>query len=430
MFTIDASKARLFLTDQEWTDAWDSVSVASRELDNRTGMGTEWLGWQEILQKPDTVLLDNLREIGSTVYSEADVFIICGIGGSYLGARAVIEALSPDFREDGPEILYAGHHISGRYLKQLIRYLEKPKSDGSKKSVYLNVISKSGTTIETALAFRILRKWMHERYGDKAVSRIFCTTSKEGGALNQFVRAFGYRQFILPDDIGGRFSVLTPVGLFPVAVAGIPVKQIYSGAVQAYENLKKNRENLLEYTASRLALYRKGYAIDLVSTFEPHLVSLGGWLQQLYGESEGKNGQGLFPSVLQYTTDLHSLGQMVQDGRRNLIETFLTVRNQPGSIIVEEDTENYDGLNYLTGKSLEEINQKALEGTQKAHQEGAVPIFIGTFDKVDAESIGHAIYYFELATAVFVYALGENPFDQPGVENYKKAMYQLLGKES
>ncbi len=430
MFIIKTEKARSFLDDGEWQQASQMVRKASETLDNRTGKGTEWLGWQNILTRPNDALLENMEAIGSEIYKKADVFIICGIGGSYLGARAVIKALTPEFMDEGPEILYAGHHISGPYMLQLLEHLEKPKADGNTKQVYLNVISKSGTTMETAIAFRVLRKWMHDRYGDEAVSRIFCTTSKKGGALNKIIQAYGYRRFILPDDVGGRFSVLTPVGLLPIAAAGIDVNQLFYGAVESYRQLDKNRENLLDYVATRLALYRKGYAIDLVGTFEPALVSLGGWLQQLYGESEGKNGKGLFPSVAQYTTDLHSLGQMIQDGPRNILETFLTINNPGTSLRVNNDPRDYDGLNYLSGKSFEEINEKAFQGTCQAHHEGGVPIFVGILDNCDAESIGHAIYYFEMATALFVYATGENPFDQPGVEAYKKAMYQLLDREA
>lgn len=426
---IDSSRARRFLTDEERNLSAHIVKEASESLDKRTGKGTEWLGWQTILEEPNDALLENMDSIGSEIYSKADVFIICGIGGSYLGARAIIEALTPEFRDQGPEIIYAGHHISGRYLERLISRLDKPKPDGSPKEVYFNVISKSGTTMETAIAFRVLRKWMHDRYGDEAVSRIFCTTSKHGGALNDIINAYGYRKFILPDDVGGRFSVLTPVGLLPIAAAGIDVKRLFYGAVEGYQALHKDRQNLLDYVAVRHALYKKGYALDLIASFEPALVSMGGWLQQLYGESEGKNGKGLFPTVARYSTDLHSLGQMVQDGRKNIMETFLHVDDVPDTIYLEEESANYDGLNYLAGKSMEDVNEKAFQGTIQAHGEGGVPIFTATIEKLDAESLGQAVYYFELVTAIFVYAIGENPFDQPGVEAYKKAMYRLLGKK-
>ncbi len=429
MFTIDHSPTRPFITDNEWDHAKETVKKASSDLNNRSGKGTEWLGWQDILKEPNDALLESMEAIGSEIYKKADVFIVCGIGGSYLGAKAVIDALTPDFKTEGPEIVYAGHHISGSYLKNLINYLERPGSDGTPKEVYLNVISKSGTTMETAIAFRELRSWMHDKYGDEAIDRIFCTTSKKGGALNKIIKAFGYRKFILPDDVGGRFSVLTPVGLLPIAAAGINVKELFYGAVDAYRKLEEDRNNLIDYVTARWALYQKGYTVDLLASFEPALASMGGWLQQLYGESEGKNGKGLFPSVAQYSTDLHSIGQMVQDGNRTLIETFLQVAQPHESLRVSNDPRDYDGLNYLSGKTMEEINEKAFQGTVKAHQDGDVPIFIGKLDQLDAESIGYLIYYFELVTAVYVYALDENPFDQPGVEAYKKAMYQLLGKQ-
>ena len=428
MFYINTEKTQEFLDKESLQEARKTVQNSSEALDNRSGKGTEWLGWQDILEQPNDALLENMEAIGEDIHRKADVFIICGIGGSYLGAKAVIDALTPEFKQGGPEIVYAGHHISGSYLQQLIRYLETPKSDGTPRQVYLNVISKSGTTMETAIAFRILRSWMHDRYGDDAVSRIFCTTSKEGGALNKIIKAYGYRKFILPDDVGGRFSVLTPVGLLPIAASGIDIKQLVYGAVSAYQELNNNRDNLLDYVSARFALYEKQYAIDLIASFEPALTSLGGWLQQLYGESEGKNGKGLFPAVAQYSTDLHSIGQMVQDGRRNMMETFLVVDNPDRSIVLEEDNRNYDGLNYLSGKSMEDVNDKAFQGTQQAHHGGGVPVFTGHFKKLDAHSLGYAIYYFKLSTAIFVYSLGENPFDQPGVEAYKKAMFQLLGK--
>lgn len=430
MFHIDIQKTERFTDEKALREARKTVQQSSEDLDNRTGKGSGWLGWQDILQKPNDALLENMDAIGAEIHQKADVFIVCGIGGSYLGAKAVIDALKPEFDDSGPEIVYAGHHISGRYLRQLIRHLEKPKSDGSPKQVYLNVISKSGTTMETAIAFRVLRKWMHDQYGDEAVSRIFCTTSKDGGALNKIIKAYGYRKFILPDDVGGRFSVLTPVGLLPIAAAGIDVKQLVYGAVSACQDLNKDRSNLLDYVSARYALYKHGYAIDLIASFEPALTSMGGWLQQLYGESEGKNGKGMFPAVAQYSTDLHSIGQMVQDGPRNMVETFLVVDDTGQTVIIDKDNRNYDGLNYLSGKSMEHVNEKALQGTQQAHLEGGVPIFTGYMSQLDAHSLGYAIYYFELATAIFVYALDENPFDQPGVEAYKKEMYHLLGRNN
>lgn len=429
MLKLKIEKAGVFLTNEEWNKSKTLAQKSLDQLDKKSGPGTEWLGWQDILEDPNDALLENLESVGQLIHKKADVFIICGIGGSYLGARAVIDALKPPFDKKGPEILYAGHHISGDYLKNLITYLEEPKPDGSRKSVYLNVISKSGTTMETAIAFRFLRKWMHVRYGDDAVSRIFCTTSKNGGALNKIIRANGYRKFILPDDIGGRFSVLTPVGLLPVAAVGIDIKSLFYGAVNAFKSLKEDRSNLIDYVAARSALYKKGFAIDLIASFEPGLVSIGAWLQQLYGESEGKNGKGLFPSVAQYSTDLHSLGQMVQDGKRNILETFITVSDVETTLILNTEAGDYDGLNYLSGTSVEKINEKALQGTVEAHSNGGVPVFIAELENKTPECLGYSIYFFELATAVYVYSIGENPFDQPGVEAYKKAMYRLLGKQ-
>lgn len=428
MFELQSGQARPFVTQDDYDKAQKAALEACARLDHRTGPGVEWLGWQDILADPNDALLEELDTVGREIHSRADVLIVCGIGGSYLGARAVIEALSDDFSGRKPEIIYAGHHLSGRYLQRLVDYLDQPGPDGSAKQVYINVISKSGTTIETALAFRVLRMWMHKRYGDEATNRIFCTTSRKGGALNRIIDAYGYKKFVLPDDVGGRFSVLTPVGLLPVAAAGKDIKALFYGAVTAFRDLRNDRSSLVEYAATRFALHKSGFSLDLIATFEPALVSMGGWLQQLYGESEGKNGKGLFPAVARYSTDLHSLGQMVQDGRRNIMETYLEVSHPETSLYVKEEEEDHDGLNYLTGKSFEEINEMAFKGTCQAHRDGGVPIFIASMSHRNAGSLGQAIYYFMEATAVFVYMLGENPFDQPGVEAYKKAMYELLGK--
>ncbi len=427
MIRFNHEHAHPFLEAGALEKAVAQTRDAFAKVQNKTGHGPEWLGWRDLLSKPNDALLNEIDRLAASIREDADVFIVCGIGGSYLGARAVIDALSPFFAGKGPEIIYAGHQISGSYLRDLVKWLSIPKEDGSAKQVYMNVISKSGTTTETALAFRILRKWIHDTY-EEPKKHIICTTSAEGGALNKIIDSNGYKKFVLPDDIGGRFSVLTPVGLLPVAVAGHDIRNLFYGAVSAYRETEEQPEKLLTYAATRLALYKSGKAMDMIASFEPELGGMGGWMQQLFGESEGKNGKGMFPVLLGYSTDLHSVGQMVQEGKRNVMETFLVVDQDRASLKVEAETEDTDGLNYLSGKSFHEINTKAFQGTREAHVEGGVPCISIHFDKLDEEHLGRFIYLCELAIAVYVYCLDENPFDQPGVEAYKKAMFRLLGK--
>ena len=302
-----------------------------------------------------------------------------------------------------------------------------PKADGSKKSIVLNVISKSGSTLETALSFRVLRKFIHEEFED-AVERIICTTSERGGVLNEVIDKEGYQKFIIPSDVGGRFSVLTPVGLLPIAVAGISIEELFEGAVSYYKVLEENADVVVEYAALRNALHSKGITIDIFASFEPELLSFGRWIQQLLGESEGKDGKGIFPTVAGFSTDLHSLGQFIQDGTRSLLETFLVVDEVGTQLSVPSSLDFGDGLDYLEGDSFHSINSKAESGTIEAHCEGQVPIVTIHLSELNAKSVGALIYFYQILTGVFVYSLGINPFNQPGVEDYKKAMYRLLGK--
>lgn len=428
MITINTGRAKEFLTDEEFTQAHEKARNAFGDVQSRSGEGAEWLGWRDMLSDPNDAILEQIDSLASKVRDQADVFIVCGIGGSYLGARAVIEALGSFFTDEGPEIIFAGHHMSGKYLNELIAHLEEPKKDGVPKNVYLNVISKSGTTLETALSFRVLRKWMTERFPEDVSERIICTTSEEGGALNKLIDQHGYKKFVIPDDVGGRFSVLTPVGLFPIAVAGIDIRTLFYEAVSKYEELEKDPDSVLDYAAVKYALYEKGKTVDVLTTFEPQLNALSGWLQQLLGESEGKQGKGMFPAIATYSTDLHSIGQFIQQGTRNLMETFIAVGSAGNSIGIEKLRDNHDGLNYLAGKTFHQINGKALEGTLEAHIKGGVPCVIITIDQLNAQHIGAFIYFYELMTAIYCYSLGVNPFNQPGVEDYKEEMYQRLGK--
>lgn len=428
MIKCEICTARSFVADDEYIRSRKKVNDGLEQLVTKTGPGSEWLGWRDILANPNDAELEQISELASKIRAKADIFIVCGIGGSYLGAKAVIDAFAPYFENKGPEIIYAGHHLGGKYLEELVNYLKKPKADGSPKSIYLNVISKSGSTLETALSFRILRALLEDMYGDDAAKHIICTTSIKGGILNSLIDQRGYKKFVLPDDIGGRFSVLTPVGLLPIAVAGIDIRTLFYGAVSAYKRYEEDAEPVLEYAALRNALHQEGKTIDVFSCFEPELKSFGGWIQQLLGESEGKEGKGIFPTVASFSTDLHSLGQFIQQGKRSLMETFIIVEKPFSKLEVNFIEGDDDKLNYLAGKSFHEINTQARKGTTEAHEHGNVPIVNITIEALNEQNIGELIYFFELMTGVFVYSLGVNPFNQPGVEDYKKAMYRLLGK--
>lgn len=428
MIKCDISLARKFIDESTYLQSRKKADKAFDQLKHKTGPGSEWLGWRDMLAKPNDAEIEQISELGEEIRQKADVFIVCGIGGSYLGAKAVIDALSAHFDQSGPEILYAGHHMGGKYLEQLLAHLRQPKKDGTPKNIYVNVISKSGSTLETALSFRMLRELLDDLYGEESSEHIICTTGAEGGLLNKMIETKGYRKFIVPDDVGGRFSVLTPVGLIPVAVAGIDIRTLFYGAVSAYNKYEENAEEILEYAALRNAIHESGKTIDVFATFEPELTSLGGWIQQLLGESEGKEGKGIFPTVATFSTDLHSLGQFIQQGQRSLMETFIIVDKPFSKLSVNEIEGDDDKLNYLSGKSFHEINTKAREGTIEAHSEGGVPIVRIHMESLNAENIGQLIYFFELLTGIFVYSLNVNPFNQPGVEDYKKAMYRLLGK--
>lgn len=426
MIKVDISRAKQFLDKEEFQQAFRKAEASFQSVQDKSGAGAEWLGWRDLLEDPNDAILEQLDSLSAAIRAEADVFISCGIGGSYLGARAVVDALSPFFGGSDPEIIFAGHQMSGKYLEELLEYLDRPNEEGEPKSVYLNVISKSGTTLETALSFRVLRGWMEERFPEDVSDRIICTTSAEGGALNALIEANGYQKFVIPDDVGGRFSVLTPVGLLPIAVAGIDIRTLFYEAVSKYEELEENPEQVVAYAAARYALHEEGKVIDVMNTFEPQLHSLGGWLQQLFGESEGKEQRGIFPANVSYSTDLHSVGQFLQQGPRNLMETFIQVEDSDSGLTVEKVEGNHDDLNYLAGRTFHQINRKAFEGTLQAHTDGQVPSVVVSLDQLNAQHIGEFIYFFELFTAVYCYCLEVNPFNQPGVEDYKREMYELL----
>ena len=399
----------------------DVMAAHRRVLDGTTEM-PEMLGWRSMLLSPDDALLENVAEVAAEVRQRADVLLCIGIGGSYLGAEAVTEALVPPFSGDGPEILFAGNHLGPETHDRLFDYL-----DG--QSVYVNVISKSGTTLEPALAFRLARRFLEERFDD-ADRRVIATTDADRGALHDFAVEKGYRRYVVPNDVGGRFSVLTPVGLLPIAVAGIDVRSLFYGAVAQAKELTDADASApaLQYAADRYAFHQAGYKTEVMAVMDPRLKGVGAWWQQLYGESEGKDHRGLFPVVLQYTTDLHSVGQYVQQGQRTLVESFLRIDDAAEGPSVQEQDGDPDGLNYLAGRPMGFVNEKAYQATAEAHAEGGVPNWTVTLDRLDAETVGRLVYFYEHAVAVSGTLLGVNPFNQPGVETYKQKMFSLLGK--
>jgi len=384
---------------------------------------TGWVTWPDLYDKKE---FEKIKKISSKIKKNSEVLVVIGIGGSYLGARAVIEALSKHFKSNNSvEILYVGNNLNPNYINEVIDYV-------SDKDISINVISKSGKTTEPAIAFRIFRNLMENKYGiDGARKRIFITTTRKKGALYKIAMQEKYVKLSIPENIGGRYSVLTAVGLLPMAVAGLDIDKIMKGAMIAKE--KYNEENLryndcYKYAVARNILFNRDKNIEILGTYEPKLSYFIEWWKQLFGESEGKNYTGIFPSGAVYTTDLHSLGQYIQEGRRNLFETIINIKNSNSDIIVSYDEENLDELNYIAGKSLSYVNKKAMEGTIKAHVDGGVPNILINMDNLNEETIGHLIYFFEKACAVSGMLLGVNPFDQPGVEKYKENMFELLGK--
>lgn len=411
------------------SEAKEHILRSVQTLHDGTGGGAQYLGWLDLPAQYDKAEYDRIQRAATRIGTQCDVFITIGIGGSYLGAKAVISALRDSFthgQTGHPEMIFAGHQLSTRYMQDLLAYIKD-------KDVCINVISKSGTTLEPALAFRLLRTALEEKYGaEGARERIFVTTDAHKGALKTLSDEKGYETFVVPDDIGGRYSVLTAVGLLPIAVAGIDTDLLLRGAAAMQEeSCSAYEENACyQYAATRYALYNQGKKIEILIGYEPSLQYFNEWWKQLFGESEGKDGKGLYPSSMQFTTDLHSLGQYVQEGERILFETAIVVDSDASiQIAIPEDSDNHDGLNYLAGKKLHDANQAACEGTREAHLEGGVPQIVLGVEKIDAYTMGSLIYFFEKACAVSAYALDVNPFDQPGVEAYKKKMFSLLGKK-
>ena len=419
-----------FVGEHEVAYMEESVKTAFSALKNKTGAGNDFLGWVSLPVDYDKEEFARIKIAAEKIKKSCDILVVIGIGGSYLGARAAIEFIkSPlynNMKKDTPDIYFAGNTISAVAMQELLSICEG-------KDICVNVISKSGTTTEPAVAFRVFRAILEEKYGvEGARERIFVTTDKARGTLKKFSTDSGYETFVVPDDVGGRFSVLTAVGLLPIAVAGIDIDALMAGAAAAKAEYLDNEDiatnDCLKYAALRNILYRKGKTTEILVNYEPYAAMFNEWWKQLYGESEGKDGKGLFPASVIFSTDLHSLGQYIQDGVRNLFETVVTVKDSGTEFVIPEDKANVDGLNFLSGKTLDEVNKTAMMGTLFAHMDGGVPNLVLEMEDRTAFSFGRAVYFFELACAVSGYLLGVNPFDQPGVEAYKKNMFALLGK--
>lgn len=428
---ISIDNTKNFISDKEIEAEIVKAQAANDLLHNKTGKGNDFLGWVDLPKNISKDLLTDINKSATELAKKTDIVVTVGIGGSYLGAKAVIESLSHNFshlkkKTDAPLVLFAGNNLGEDYLNEL-REILKEKSYG------IIIISKSGTTTEPAVAFRILKNDLEEKYGkQEAQSRIIAVTDKEKGALKKLANQEGYKTYVIADDIGGRFSVLTPVGLLPIAVAGYDIKKLVEGATNMMEktsnnaNSKENPANI--YAAVRNILYRKDFNTEILVNYNPKLHYIAEWWKQLYGESEGKDKKGIFPASVDFTADLHSMGQYIQDGRRNLFETVISVKNPDSELRLPTDNDNLDNLNYLAGKRIDEINKNAELGTVLAHIEGGVPNLLLEIPQIDEFYIGELLYFFEKACGISGYILDVNPFDQPGVEAYKKNMFALLEK--
>ena len=418
------------IDNKELTKFSRKVEKIHEVLNSMADDENEFVGWLKLPSNYDKKEFERIKKAANQIKKDSDVLVVIGIGGSYLGARAVIESLTNTFyniqeTRKTPQIFFAGNNLSPNYINDLIECI-------GNREVSINVISKSGTTTEPAVAFRIFREFMESKYGiDEARRRIYVTTDKEKGALKTLANDEEYETFVIPDNIGGRFSVLTAVGLLPIAVSGIDIDKLMNGAKNAQD--KYNEKSLkynecYKYAVARNILYSKGKTTEILANYEPKMHYFTEWWKQLYGESEGKDGKGIFPAGVTFTTDLHSLGQYIQDGERNLFETVISIEKPCTDIVIKEDSDNIDGLNFLADKTMDYVNKKAMEGTIEAHVSGGVPNIKITMKKLDEENLGELIYFFELACGMSGKILDVNPFNQPGVEAYKKNMFRLLGK--
>jgi glucose-6-phosphate isomerase len=430
--TFDYSKAKSFISEDELRNMSSHAEAAKEQLLSKSGAGSDFLGWIDLPINYDKEEFERILKAADKIKADSDILLVIGIGGSYLGARATIEALTHSFYNNlsketrkAPQIYFVGNSISGTYLKHLMDLV-------ADKDFSINMISKSGTTTEPAIAFRVFKKMLEQKYGkDEAKKRIYATTDKARGALKSFATAEGYESFVVPDDVGGRFSVLTAVGLLPIAAAGIDIAELMSGAAVARQSCIDNNfyeNDSMLYASVRNLLLRKGKNIEIVANYEPSLHYVSEWWKQLYGESEGKDQKGIFPAAVDLTTDLHSMGQFIQDGSRTMFETVLNIETPREDITLELEANDLDGLNYLAGKTMDFVNKSAANGTILAHTDGNVPNLVVNIPEQTAFYLGQLFYFFEFACGVSGYILGVNPFDQPGVESYKKNMFALLGK--
>ncbi len=435
-FCLDISKTFNVINEKEIKNLEPMIKIYHDFINNEQGVGNDYLGWNKLPIEYNKNEFERIKITADKIKKKCDILVNIGIGGSYLGAKSAIELFSHSFfdllrkdKKDHVKVIFAGNNMSSKYLNDLIEAIED-------KDVCLNVISKSGTTTEPAIAFRVLKSFIENKYGkEESKNRIFVTTDKVKGTLKALADKEGYETFVIPDDVGGRFSVLTAVGLLPMAVSGIDIDGVMEGARDAYNEFSEvyDREDsslniCYKYAAVRNCLYKRGKLIEVLSNFEPSFQYFGEWWKQLFGESEGKDGKGIFPASCNFSTDLHSMGQYIQDGLRNFFETFINVTNSNESIEINELEEDIDGLNFLKGKDLHYINNKAFLGTLYAHYHGNVPCMVLNIPEVSEKSFGYMVYFFEKACAMSGYLLGVNPFDQPGVENYKKNMFSLLLK--
>ncbi len=417
-----------FVGKDEMTGIKAQVMTAAKMLHEKSGLGSDFLGWLDLPTNYDKEEFARIKAAAKKIQAQSDILIVIGIGGSYLGARAAIELLKSPFynnmKKDTPDIYYVGNNINPTYLNEVLSICEG-------KDISVNVISKSGTTTEPALAFRVFKKLVEDKYGKEgAKERIYATTDKAKGTLKELSDTEGYETFVVPDDVGGRFSVLTAVGLLPIAAAGCDIDKLMEGAAKAQKAYEADFEenDCYKYAALRNILYRKGKSTELLVSYDPSFAMMSEWYKQLFGESEGKDNKGIFPASVVFSTDLHSMGQYIQEGTRLMFETVVDIKTPKQDFYLEDDAENLDGLNFLTGQNMSVVNRKAFEGTILAHTEGGVPNMIIELDDTTEERLGYLIYFFEKACAVSGYLLGVNPFNQPGVESYKANMFALLGK--
>lgn len=429
---FDYSFVKDYVADHELEYFTPMVEVLHNQIHERTGAGNDFLGWVELPTNYDKEEFARIQAAAKQIQSDSDILLVIGIGGSYLGARAAIEMLGHSFHNiidketrKAPQVIFVGHHMSSTYVHELMDVLKD-------KDFSINVISKSGTTTEPAIAFRIFKQLIEQKYGKEAAAkRIYATTDASRGALKTLADKEGYQTFVVPDDVGGRFSVLTAVGLLPIAVANIDIEAMMAGAKagqDAYANPNWKENPAYQYAIIRNALYNKGKTTEILVNYEPSLVFFGEWWKQLYAESEGKDFKGIFPTAANFSTDLHSIGQYIQEGRRDLFETVINVESVRHEMVIPADEQDLDGLNFIAGQPIDFANKKAFEGTLLAHNDGQTPNLLLHVERLDAYNFGELVYFFEKAVAMSGYLLGINPFDQPGVEAYKKNMFALLGK--